>query len=181
MLGAGCRVSGLRPPTRRLKALACPPYSFGRRGRRPKGFGPQAGAKCQGEIPALPAIEGCETWQPSARGAGILPALENAASTAPLPGCVVAVLCKHQRYESVASPSSRFLCLGGLPLRLSWRRTGGGEPISLRARRLTSLLARKGFALRGFRELMLKTLLSRPKAPGEIWRKCVGIEPTVPP
>ena len=50
---------------------------------------------------------------------------------------------------SSAVCNSCFLCLGGLCLRLSWRWVGGGDPISLRARRLTSFVARKGFCFRG--------------------------------
>jgi hypothetical protein len=50
---------------------------------------------------------------------------------------------------SSAVYNSCFLCLGGLCLRLSWRWLGGGDPISLRARRLTSFVARKGFCFRG--------------------------------
>lgn len=75
-----------------------------------------------------------------------------------------------ESYKESAS-TSRFLCFGGLSFALTWRRAGGGEPTNSRARRFTSLEARKGLGFRGFRGLMRE----------EIWRKCVGIEPTGPP
>ena len=46
---------------------------------------------------------------------------------------------------------SRFLCLAGLSLRLSMVRLGGGEPNRMRARRLTSLDARKVLSFRRMR------------------------------
>jgi len=79
---------------------------------------------------------------------------------------------------SSAICNSCFLCFGGLCLRLSCRCVGGGDPISVRARRLTSLLARKGFC---FRELIQDHPLAYPYLRRLGWRKCVGIEPTGPP
>ena len=67
---------------------------------------------------------------------------------------------------------------GGIITKEGSIHVGGGDPISLRARRLTSFVARKGFCFRG---LIQDPLVSyRPRRRLE-WRKCVGIEPTGPP
>jgi CheY-like chemotaxis protein len=111
---------------------------------------------------ALEAVENgdfdiilCDIWMPGCSGMELLSLARQsqwdvgsswppAKSTSSNPG-------QGDYVPSSAVCNSVFLCLGGLCLRLLCLWVGGGDPISVRARRLTSLLARKGF---GFRKLI---------------------------